>query len=145
MTDKDGLDSCKILDAMRYVCKQNQPLLSSHLQENCVVELLQPKGSVPPICEKRVAELSNPVWTQLTNNEWMYFIPSRESVTILCLGQPPVDVMISGTGKLGVNTNCKGYGKSAVFQTHSILDVGNPCYESDFMSKVHLAYDCCED
>ena len=60
------------------------------------------------------------------------------------MDKPPVDVIISGTGKLGISANCKGYGKSAVFQTHSILDVGNPGYESDFMSKVHLEYDCCE-
>jgi len=27
----------------------------------------------------------------------------------------------------------------------SILDVGNSGYESDFMSRVHLEYDCCEE
>jgi hypothetical protein len=48
-------------------------------------------------------------------------------------------------GKLGIYANCKGYGKSALFQTHSILDVHNPGYESDFRSRVHLEYDCCEE
>jgi len=144
MMDKGWMDSCKILSVLKYVCKQDQPLLSSHLHENCMVQLLQPRGSVPPICDKRVVEISNSVWTQLANNEWIYFIPSRESVTILCIDKPPIDVTLSGIGKLGISPNCKGYGKTALFQTHSILDVGKPGYESDLMSKVHLEYDCCE-
>jgi hypothetical protein len=58
--------------------------------------------------------------------------------------KPPVDVTLSGIGKLGISPNCKGYGKSALFQTHSVLDIDKPGYESDIMSKVHLKYDCCE-
>jgi hypothetical protein len=148
MTDKKWMDSCKILNAMKYACKQNQPLLSSHLHENCMVKVLQPRGSVCVCvcvsrCDKRVVEISNSVWTQLENNEWLHFVPSSESVTILCMDKPPVDVIVSGIGKLGVSANCKGYGKSALFQTQSILDVDNPGYESDFMSRVHLEYDCC--
>jgi len=107
------MDSCKILNAMNYVCKQNHPLLSSHLHENCMVKLLQSRGSVPPICDKRVVEISNSVWTQLANNEWIYFVPSSESVTILCMDKPPAGVIVSGTGKLGISANCKGYGKLA--------------------------------
>jgi hypothetical protein len=48
MTNKEWMHSCKIFSTMSYVCKQNQPLLSSHLHENCMVKLLQPRGSVPP-------------------------------------------------------------------------------------------------
>ena len=99
----------------------------------------------PPSCDKRVVEISNSVRTQLTNNECIYFVPLSESVTILCTDRPPVDVLVLGIGKLGISTNCKGYGKSAIFQTHSILDVGNPGLESDFIARVHLEYGCCEE
>jgi hypothetical protein len=61
------------------------------------------------------------------------------------MDKPPVDTIISGIGKLGIRANCKGFGKSALFQTHSTLNVDNPGYESDFMSKVNLEYDCCEE
>jgi len=44
-----------------------------------------------------------------------------------------------------MSANCKGYGKSTLFQTYPILDVDNLGYESDFMSRVHLEYDCCEE
>jgi hypothetical protein len=57
----------------------------------------------------------------------------------------PVDVIVSGIGKLWIDTNCKGYGKSALFQTHSLLSASNQGYEGDFMSKVRLEYDCCEE
>ena len=35
--------------------------------------------------------------------------------------------------------------KIGIFQTHSTLNVDNPGYESDFMSRVPLEYDCCEE
>jgi len=59
--------------------------------------------------------------------------------------KPPVDIIVSGIGKLGINASYKGYGKSALFQTHSILDASIQGYESDFMSKLHLEYDCSEE
>ena len=70
------MESCRILNSISYVCKQNQPLLSSDLRENYMVKLLQPRGSVPPSCDKYVVEISNSVWTQLANNSWVYFVPT---------------------------------------------------------------------
>ena len=55
-----------------------------------------------------------------------------------------MDVILSGIDKLGISANCKGHGKSTIFQTQSILDVDKPGYESDFMFTVHLEYDRCE-
>jgi hypothetical protein len=48
MTDRYWLDTRKELDIRFYVCKQNQPLLSSQINENCKVKLLQPRKNVPP-------------------------------------------------------------------------------------------------
>jgi len=73
-----------------------------------MAKLLQPRGSVPPSCDKRVVEISNSVWTQLAKNEWIYFVLSSESVTILCMDKPPFDVIVSGTDKLGISASCKG-------------------------------------
>ena len=144
LTNEEWMNSCKVLNTRSYVCKQNQPLLSSHLHENCIVRLLQPRGSVPPSCDKRIVELSNSIWTQLANNEWIYFVPKSEGITILCGDRPPIDIVVSGIGKLGINSNCKGFGKSALFQTHSILNLNTAGYESDFLSRANLEYDCCE-
>ena len=48
------------------------------------------------------------------------------------MGKPLVDVIVSAIDKLQIYGNCKGFGKSALFQTHSILNVDNPGYGSDF-------------
>ena len=137
------MGSCNLLNPMSYVCQQSEPLLSSHLHENCIVRLFQPRVSVPPICD-RIVELSNSVWTQLANNEWIYFVPKSEGITILCKDRPPIDIVVQGDGKLGIQAYCKGFGKSALFQTHSIVNMDTAGYESDFLSKVTLEYDCCE-
>jgi hypothetical protein len=49
LTEEEWTGSCNLLNTRSYVCKQNQPLLSSHLHANCMVRLLQPRGSVPPV------------------------------------------------------------------------------------------------
>jgi hypothetical protein len=82
---------------------------------------------------------------QLANNEWIYFVPTSESITVLCMDKHPVDVIVSGIGKLGISADCKGFGKSALLQTHSVMNVDARGFESDFLSKVHLEYDCCEE
>jgi hypothetical protein len=145
LTDGHWITFCRLLIPKSYVCKQNQPLLSSHLHENCMVQLLQPRGKVPTSCDKRMVEISHSVWTQLSNNAWIYFVPKSETVTVLCGNKPPVDVVVSGIGKLSITANCKGFGKTAIFQTHAILNLDTTGYESDFLSKVHFEYDCCED
>jgi hypothetical protein len=145
MTDSYWLDTCKVLDARFYVCRQDQPLLSSQINENCMVKLLQPRRSVPPSYMKRIVELVNSVWTQLGGNEWIYFIPTSEIITILCTDRAPVNVALSGISKLGINTSCKGYSKSSLLQTHSVVTVNNSIQAKDLMSEVKLEYECCEE
>jgi hypothetical protein len=101
-------------------------------------KLLEPRGSVLPSCDKRVVEISNSVWTQLTNNIWINFVPSSKSITVRCVGKLPLDVIVSAIGKLQMCGNCKGFSKLALFQTHSILNVDNPGYGSDFYEQRKL-------
>jgi hypothetical protein len=102
-----------------------------------MVKLLEPIGSARS-CDKRVVEISNLVWTQLTNNIYINFVPSSKSITVRCVGKPPVNVIVSAIGKLQICGNCKGFGKSALFQTHSILNVDNTGYGSDFYEQHKL-------
>jgi hypothetical protein len=98
LTESDWMNSCNLLNSRSYVCKQNEPLLSSHLQENCVVLLLQSRGNIPASCDKQIVELSNSVWTQLDSNAWIYFVPRSEGITILCRGKPPVGKQSPASG-----------------------------------------------
>jgi hypothetical protein len=110
-----------------------------------MVKLLQPRRNIPHSCDKRVMEISNSVWTQLENNEWIYFVPTSESTTIPCTDRVPVDVTLTEIEKLGIVAGCRGYSKSALLQTHSVSTINGTKYESDIMSKVNLKYDCCEE
>jgi hypothetical protein len=40
------------------------------------------------------------MWTKLEKrNEWIYFIPTSDSVTIVCANREPVEVIINHTGE----------------------------------------------
>ncbi|PSN35621.1 hypothetical protein C0J52_21160, partial [Blattella germanica] len=54
MLQKSDLKECKILRPKSYAFKQKQPLLSTHLNSNCIVSLLQPRTNILENCEKRV-------------------------------------------------------------------------------------------
>jgi hypothetical protein len=78
------------------------------------------------------------------SNEWIFFIPIRESITILCTGRAPVDMALRGTGKLGINSTCRGYSRSVMLQPHSAINVNNSIQPKDLMSGVNFEYECCE-
>jgi len=68
MMDEGWKDSCKVLNNMQYVCKKNQPLLSSHLHENCMVKLLQPSGAFPPFVRNEYLRFQiqfGPIWSTM--------------------------------------------------------------------------------
>jgi hypothetical protein len=48
-------------------------------------------------------------------------------------------------GKLGINANCKGYSKSALLQTHSVVTAISSIQANDLMSGVNFEYECCEE
>jgi hypothetical protein len=73
---EDELLQCKLADPGHYVCTHQRTLLSTLTTESCAVTILQRKDNLPSLCDTRLVRLSNTVWTQLTNNSWIYFAPS---------------------------------------------------------------------
>ena len=84
---------CKTMDFSSYKCKKKHPLMSSHLRESCAVKLIQPRQGIPKSSETRIVELTNTVWEQLMNNQWIYFSPATDSVTTLCNEKKPIDTV----------------------------------------------------
>lgn len=90
--------------------------------------------------------ITHSVWTQLEKkNEWIYFIPSRDSITILCPDKEPIDIALHGAGKLSIQAGCKGYSQSALLQTTSVIQVNTSKFGGDLLSKVQSHYDCGEN
>jgi hypothetical protein len=140
----EELDNCKVMDSRTRICKQKQPLLSSHVQESCAVKLLQPRRIIPKTCDTRVVHISNTIWTQLDNNEWIYFTPTVDSVTILCTDKEPLEITLKGVGKVGLNAGCKGYSSFTLLQT-SITVKAKSIKKEDILSRGQLDFDCLEN
>jgi len=67
----------------RYVCKQDKPLLSSLVQEESAVRLLKVWKTLPDSCEVHLVKLTRTVWTQINGNEWIYYTPGTDSLTVM--------------------------------------------------------------
>ena len=98
------------------MCKQHKPLLSSLTHDKCAVRLLKGRKTLPASCEVHYVWLNNTVWTQINDNEWIYYVPGRDSMTILCADRDPVDMPLKGVGRLVFDPTCKGYSKAALLQ-----------------------------
>ena len=138
----DELASCKSISSRHRVCKQNQPLQLTHLDEECEAQMLQAVRTIPSTCSQRIAELNQTVWTQLENNEWLFVAPKPEVLTILCSKHEPSDVTLIGTGKLRLNNMCKGYGSRILIQTELTISTNNS--DKDIIPHLPLEFECCE-
>ena len=68
------------------------------MQEECAVRLLNEHRTLSSSCELHYVQLTHTVWTQITDNEWIYYVPRRDNITILCAAGDPVDVPLKGAG-----------------------------------------------
>jgi hypothetical protein len=85
------------------------------------------------------------IWTQLEQrNEWIYFIPLSDSVTILCPDKEPTDAILTGIGKLIIRPKCKGYSLTALLTTRNNIQANTTKYGGDLLSKVNVQFECCE-
>jgi hypothetical protein len=139
------LAQCKVIEAGQYVCKQQRTLLSTATVESCAVMMLQKRESLPVECDMRLVKLSHTMWTQLSNNTWIYFAPIPDTITILCHNGNPADVSLKGIGKLQVHPGCKGYDTTAILYGNSNVGNVSTQLKGDLISQVPLQYDCCEE
>lgn len=139
--NKVEFNNCKVLNNRWRVCKQEYPVLSSHLHEECEAKLLQHVKDIPSDCSQRVVKLSHTLWTQLESSEWLFVSPIAETLTVSCIGQQPSDVILNGTGKIKFLKSCKGYGSTTLIQSQGMIrsNVTN----NDIIPQISLEYDCC--
>ena len=72
---EDELPKCKLAEPGHYMCTQQRTPLSTLTTDSCAVTMLQRKNSLPSVYDTSLVRLSTTVWTQLTNNLWIYFAP----------------------------------------------------------------------
>ena len=140
-----ALQKCKEPTKNRYVCRQEKPLLSSLVQEECAVRLLKIWKSLPESCEVNFVQLSHTVWTQVYDNEWIYYTPGVDSLTVLCADRDPVDIPLKGTGKLTLDPTCKGYSRAALLQPVRTINANSSKNGNNQLIQVQLRNECCEE
>ena len=139
------LQKCKEPAKDTYVCRQEKPLLSSLVQEECAVRLLKMWKSLPESCEVHVVKLTHTVWTQVYDNEWVYYTPGVDSMTVLCTDRDPIDVPLRGAGKLTLEPTCKGYSKAALLQPVREIRADGSKSGNNQLIQVKLQNECCEE
>jgi len=75
------------------------------------------------------------------NNEWMYVVQHSDTVTTLCDGTGPVNVVSQGARNLRINSGCEGFSTSALLQA-SFTVMSNVSLK-DLLTQIPLQYDCC--
>ena len=139
------LQKCKEPTKNRYVCRQEKPLLSSLVQEECAVRLLTMWKSLPKSCEVNFVQLTHTVWTQVNGNEWVYYTPGVDSMTVLCADRDPVDIPLKGAGKLILDPTCKGYSWAALLQPVQAIKANSSKNGNNQLIQVKLQNECCEE
>jgi len=120
-----ALQECKKPTKDRYVCRQEHPLLSSLVQEECAVRLLKRWNRLPGSCEVNLVQLTHTVWKQIYDNEWIYYTPGVDSLTVLCADRDPGEVPLKGAGKLTLDPTCKGYRRAALLQSVGVINANS--------------------
>jgi hypothetical protein len=115
------------------------------MQESCEVKLIQPRVKIPRDCDMRVVHVDHTIWTQLEQrNEWVYFTPVSDSITIVRQEKEPVEIKLTGTGKLNIDSGCKGYSLTALLTTTNEIQVNYTGSGGDLQSKVETQFRCCK-
>jgi hypothetical protein len=83
--------------------------------------------------------------TQLLNNDWIYFSPTLDSVSMLCDDKEPIDVSLKGIGKLHINSGCKGYSSTALLQTSFTVTSNTSMNGGDLLTQIPFHLDCREE
>jgi len=92
-----------------------------------------------------LVKLIHTVWTQVNDNEWIYYAPGTESMTVLRNDRDPVDIPLKGAGKLVIDSTCKGYSKATLLQPMRSLFANSSNNRDSQLIQVKLHNECCEE
>ena len=101
--------------------------------------------NLPDNCEVHLVKLTHNVWTQVDDNEWIYYAPGTEIMTVLCNDRDPVDIPLKGADKLVIESTCKGYSKAAILQPMRSLLANSSNNRDSQLIQVKLHNECCEE
>jgi len=63
------------------------------------------RKNLPESCETKCIQPTNNVWTKINGNDWIYYVPGQDSITMLCKSRHSADAPVKGAGELVIETN----------------------------------------
>ena len=85
------------------------------------------------------------MWTQIGDYEWIYYVPQKDSITIVCTGRDPMDIPLKGAGRLSVDSHCKGYSRAALLQPLHTNQANTSNTKEHRLAQIPLQHECCEE
>ena len=140
--EQADIQQCKRIRVKELICKQNFALFSSLSSTDCEVLMLQPIRLIPQSCSQKIIELKDTLWITLGDNAWIYVAPVPERLTVLCTGQRPADVEITGSGVLTFLAACTSYGNTAIIRSLAVYSINNTA--KGLNKPLNFTHDCCE-
>ncbi|XP_025836340.1 uncharacterized protein LOC112903855 [Agrilus planipennis] len=139
------LNQCKVLKSER-LCKQNQPTRLVINSEICEIGLFSYRYNNYKSCDIRIIELTHNIWHRITNsNTWLYVIVTeKETITLNCADRKsPLDVHLSKTGALTLNSKCIAYGVDVKLIPFHSYD-SETALKLNFIPSIDILDECCE-
>jgi hypothetical protein len=133
---------CKRIQVKELICKQDFSLFSSNSSTDCEVLMLQPIWLIPQSCTQRTVDLKETLWIPLRDSAWIYMAPVPQRLTVLCIGQKPTYIEITGSGVLTFLSTCTGYGNTVIIRFLIVHFVNNT--NKGINQLLSLTHYCCE-
>ncbi|XP_072375875.1 uncharacterized protein [Diabrotica undecimpunctata] len=115
----DNLDACKKLSTEDLICIHHYPIYSTYSRASCETDMLFSPTKIPYSCDIRISQFYTDTWYPLLKrNTWLFILPKPISVTVQCKNNRPEDHMISRTGILTLNADCKVYTSSTILSSY---------------------------
>jgi Baculovirus F protein len=141
--DENQRSKCENLAEEISLCKQQTPVLMTHMQSNCELKLFLKETASLELCDKRVILLQNGHFTQLTkSNTWLFTLPKPEVLTISCRnGNSPEDISLSGVGSITLAEGCKAFSSTVI-----LIPSGTKSRNitTEILPQLNLSENCCE-
>jgi hypothetical protein len=134
---------CEVLMKDFFLCKQESPILMTHMHNNCEIKLFMKETGVIDLCDKRIISLYNGHFIQLMkSNKWLFSMPKPEVLTLSCKdNHSPEDIFLSGIGSISIADTCKAYSSTTILTPKRILYSN---YTLEILPPLNLSDDCCE-
>lgn len=139
------LKNCQNLNDNNYICKNYNPSFSTQIRPNCEIELLFQPTKIPEVCDVRITKMPSETWHKLhVTNTWIFVIPKSIVCTLNCDKiSKPIDINLSDTGILTLDSSCKLYSPTAILTPEKVTNNKLQSSVESYLPQFNISEDNC--